>query len=318
MFALLPLLLAATPAKFDGHTRELYALAWSAAGDKLASTANDGTIRVWPLAGGSPVVIKTGPASRCVALSPDGKLVAGRLEIGAGLWDAGTGAVVARLAGKDTSADNTVRRVAFSPDGKRLAVGHDYGLVRVWDVATRSPVAELARPGKVGGPAFTVTALAFSPDSKWLAAGSETGAAAWDVAARTFVALGSEKAQTQSVGFTPDGTRLLVNESERVGVFRVWTVADWTNPLTTDRDGTADRHLAGVRAVSDALALGVNDRDQFEFFDLRTGTRTGVTFPTPYKYPPGGVAVRPDGQAVAHFFGGNLYTIHVTPLPAAK
>lgn len=309
---------SAEPLKLTGHTRELYALAFSSAGDKLASTANDGTLRVWTLADGSAVVIRTGFPSRTVAFSPDGKLVAGRFETGAGVWNSANGTLVARLAGRDTSADNTVRRVAFSPDGKWLAVGHEYGLVRLWNVATRTPDAELARPGRVGGPAFCVTALAFSPDGQWLAVGSEKGLAVWNLATREVVATSAESARTLSVGFTPDGAWLLVNESDRVGHFRVWRVSNWMNVLTTDRIGTPEQHLSDVTAVTDALALGVNEDSRFEFFDLGKGVRTGVRFPTPYQSAPDRFAVSPDRKSVAHYFGGNIYTIFVEPLPAAK
>ena len=59
------------------------------------------------------------------------------------------------------------RSVAFTPDGRRLAVGHLDGVVRVWDVATGMATLSL-KPHDTG--ATSVTGLRFSPDGRWLAA----------------------------------------------------------------------------------------------------------------------------------------------------
>ena len=39
--------------------------------------------------------------------------------------------------------EGMIRSVAFSPDGKTLAVGHGYGNTRLWDVATQKNTATL-------------------------------------------------------------------------------------------------------------------------------------------------------------------------------
>ncbi len=308
---------AADPIKLTGHTQEAFAVAYAPAGDRLASTANDGTIRVWTIAEGTAVVIKTGGASRTVAFSPDGKLVAGRFETKAALWNAGTGERVGVLAGGDPAKDSTVRRVTFSPDGKLLAVGHDAGQVRLWDVATHKPVADLTRTGKVGELRFTITALAFAPDGKFLAAGSDSGLVVWNVETRAVERTLSDAAKTVSAAFTPDGKRLLVNEESRVGLFSVWNVAGWTKMTTSDRDTTPERFLHRVSAIDDSRALGVNENDQFEFYDLIRSARTKSGFATPYKHAPHGFAVSPDRKSVAHFFG-NDRTIYIQTLPVAK
>jgi len=68
---------------------------------------------------------------------------------------------------------------AVSPDGTAVAVGHQDGLVRLWDVATlRQRDVELRHATDAG-----VVALAFSPDGRFLASGSfsRDGVRIWDV-----------------------------------------------------------------------------------------------------------------------------------------
>jgi len=59
--------------------------------------------------------------------------------------------------------------VAFSPDGRTLAVGTADGRVAIWDVATWRLIATAVIPD--GG---TVTGVAFSPDSRMLAFGDSS------------------------------------------------------------------------------------------------------------------------------------------------
>ena len=74
--------------------------------------------------------------------------------------------------------DGDVHAMAFSPDGRILAVGHGgpEGIVRVWEVLTGKEI--VAFRGHVGG----VNAVAFSPDGRRIAsAGADTSILLWDL-----------------------------------------------------------------------------------------------------------------------------------------
>src|SRR4051794_8524525 len=72
-----------------------------------------------------------------------------------------------------------VNGVAFSPDGKTIAVASEGALLQMWDVASGQLLQTLA-----DGKSFAMTSVAFSPDGKILAAGSEGSPSLqlWDAA----------------------------------------------------------------------------------------------------------------------------------------
>src|SRR5262249_59831071 len=101
-----------------------------------------------------------------------------------------------------------VHCLAFSPDGKRLAVG--YGNVdkeapaKVWDVATGKVL--LTIPGLHSH----FRSLAFSPDGERLVGGSHDGSVkVWDAATgRGTLVLKGLRHSVLDVAFRPDGKRL--------------------------------------------------------------------------------------------------------------
>ena len=110
--------------------------------------------------------------------------------------------------------------IAFSPDGKRLAVG-GYRAVIVWDTTTGQPV------GSVTGLAGAVQSLAYRPDGAQLAIAGGTAGLSGEVKvvdAKTLAiagpTLGGHTDVVFSVAWSADGTRLATGSQDKTA--RVW------------------------------------------------------------------------------------------------
>src|SRR4051812_35198315 len=111
----------------------------------LATGSTDKTVRLWSMPDGK--LLRTqrlpiGPGSEgsayAVAVSPDGRQVAAgwtastNADDGVYVFDSATGTSMRRLG----AFPNVVNHLAFSPDGRRLAVALGRGGLRVLDVAS--------------------------------------------------------------------------------------------------------------------------------------------------------------------------------------
>ena len=185
------------------------------------------------------------------------------------------------------SGTETVDGVAFSPDGKTLAVGDFGGQIGLWDVATGRRTAVLAEGSG------TVYGVAFSPDGKTLAAGDYGGQVSlWDVATGRRTATLNEGSPVYGVAFSPDGKTLAAGDGGgRVGL---WDVATGRRTAVL-AEGSPVR---GVAFSPDGKTLAAGDfGGQVGLWDVATGRRTAVLAEgsgTVY-----GVAFSPDGKTLA-------------------
>ncbi len=122
-----------------------------------------------------------------------------------------------------------VSSVAFSPDGKTIATGYEYGAgdVMLWDAAQRTRLVDKPLDGGGGG----VMSVAFSPDGATLAAGGSNGVMLWDVQRRARLIdkpLVGGDGVINSVVFGPNGTTLAAgfgNHASCKGGVTIWDVA---------------------------------------------------------------------------------------------
>ncbi len=191
-------------------------------GTRLATGDGVG-IRVWDAATGAAVrtiTLRRGNPYT-VAVTPDGRQLAASNDAyaapGLQFWDAATGEP---LPPWSMPSPIDFSRLAFSPDGRRLAAHAGAG-VAVWDVATRRPLFD-----SPAAPTLGTAALAWAPDGRTLASGSANVLYVWDVLDGHEVArLKQSRKHFQAAAFSPDGRTLVTVSNEATA--RVWDAATW-------------------------------------------------------------------------------------------
>lgn len=145
---------------------------------------------------------RTGGAN--LAFRPDGQLLvtAGRVV------SLPSGNAVQRLL-----SQQGIAAIAFSPDGKRLAIGDYSGRVTLWDGEARRRLGVLSGTytGPRRGDTEAVTTVAFSADGRTLATGGDKGTLQlWDVASNQQLgfALPTPGDKILSLAFSVDGDTL--------------------------------------------------------------------------------------------------------------
>jgi WD40 repeat protein/tRNA A-37 threonylcarbamoyl transferase component Bud32 len=286
--------------KLSGHADVVYGLAYSPDGDRLATASWDGTVKVWDAAEGRELLTYRGhdePVSR-VAFSPDGQRIASLSPGAVKVWDAATGADVRTLG---TSGGPNRYGLAYSPDGKHVAVTTQLAAVIIWDVDTGRQVQVFR------GHTSTVKNVAYSPDGSLLASGagdlvrSEPGEVkVWEAATgREVFDLRGHTDPIYGVAFSPDGRRLVSASQDHT--LKVWDLGTGQEALTIRAHADTVRSVAfspdGWRLAS-ACADGtikvwdatpwVDDKPAYE---LQTLTGAAAPLFT--------VAFHPDGRRVA-------------------
>ncbi len=164
------------------------AAAFGPNGRNLAVITRDGLLSYWSISPRGPGNVepkdlelwkkRVQRAPRAsVAISPNGLLIAASSVGRVLLLESVSGR---QWYGFDRHlGDGGVQAIAFSPDGRLLAVGHggSEGIVRIWEVLTAKEIVTLH--GHAGG----VNVIAFSPNGQRLAsAGADSSILVWDLA----------------------------------------------------------------------------------------------------------------------------------------
>jgi eukaryotic-like serine/threonine-protein kinase len=260
----------------------------SADGRHLAACTGGGKLRLWDLATGRETVAgDCNEEPTCLAFRPDGKQVARALGMGIAVWDVDAGREALTLAGGTCLP----LRVAYSPDGRRIAAGftHPESLVRVWDAATGRLLHELR------GHANAAVHVAFSPDGRRLASCSmDQTARLWDTETGREVAV--LRGHTGTVGrgyFTAGGRRFLSASTDQT--LRLWD-ADTGRLIAVLRGHDGPFPWVSVSPDGMTFVSASEDRTA-RLWDAALAERHGVlTGHESFVYD---VAFSPDGRRVA-------------------
>jgi WD40 repeat protein len=223
------------PARVHDHHNPAHAI--SADGCLVAVAALDGTVFVRPTGTGGPV--RTGPVST----------------------------ESARLDAEDLFVAGTVaaRSLAFSPDGRLLAIGGEDHLITIRDVARREQLHTFR------GHSASIWSMAFSPDGRLLAAASlDNTVSIWDIASeRLTMTLKGHGGPVMALAFSPDGQSLASGSDD--STVKLWRV------VGADSEAPLVGHTAGVQSVAlapDGSTLATGGRDgRLLFWSTATGER---------------------------------------------
>ena len=271
------------------HTKEVWSVAYSPDGRKLAAADDAGKVKLWDTATGKDLAtINAHDAGiLSVAWSYDGrKLATACSDTTVKLWDAASGQALATLTGHTKRAN----AAAFSPDGKKLATGSDDGTVRFWDASTGTQLVTIQSGAK------WVRSLAFSRDGRRVATGlsNDPYVKVWDAATgRELVAFNGQIGLVRSLAFSPDGTRLATGGNNHAA--RLWD-ANTGQELASFKGHTSEIRAVAWSPDGKRLATGSADRTA-KLWDA--STREELAALKGHFGEVWSVAFSPDGNAMA-------------------
>jgi serine/threonine protein kinase/WD40 repeat protein len=201
---------------------------------RLAVGDRGANVVIWDLASGHPIAYCRGSTYIINALtfSPDGTLLASTGRSVTKVWDSATGRLLL-----DLHRDNFLTGLAFSPDGKKLAVSTltvfgTPGRVVIWELQRGRGIQTLR------GLSGQVELVRFSPDGRFMAAFThDWQVAVWELAGGRFLFKAQlpigEFVDNAALVYRPDSARLAFAGHKAAKVWDVTSgkeLGSWTLP----------------------------------------------------------------------------------------
>ncbi|WP_328439415.1 hypothetical protein OHA71_24075 [Streptomyces sp. NBC_00444] len=231
----------------SGSSGEMYAIGFSPDGRTLATGTGDGKARLWSIP-------RSDMIGRIGAFRRDGKILAtGSGDSKIRLWNVASPGRPVALGKPFTTGERDIRLLAFSPDGRTLAILTGVrNTVQLWNIS------DPAHPVAYGKPVLLDTrysgpdSLAFSPDGRTLASAyDDRTIQLWNAADPAhLVPLGKpltgHKGYVNALAFSPDGRTLASGSADLT--IRLWNVADLRHATPLGKPLTG--HVGPINALA--------------------------------------------------------------------
>ncbi|MCP4424322.1 MAG: hypothetical protein GY803_07525 [Chloroflexi bacterium] len=173
-----------------------------------------------------------------------------------------------------TGHRGVITRVAWSPDGRKIASPARDSAIRIWDAGTGKLLQTL--DGQTGGHAVWYSSLAWSPDGSQIAATSgDRSIELWDLEnGNMYWALDGHTGPVHSVSWSPDGAEVVTASGD--STVRLWDV-DQTELKWTSTDH-ADSVLAIAWSPNGKLAASGSADRTIRIWEKRIGLALRQTF----------------------------------------
>lgn len=289
----------------SGHTGWVNRVRFSPDGQTLASASEDGTVRLWQR-DGTPIKTlagedtpPTGSPARItdIVFSPDGQTLAATSAAGTvRLWSLTTGSLQYQLSPAETDAaaagsqpSSQLNAIAFSADGKTLAIAGANAQIQLWRAADGLKLDTLL--GHTG----EVTGLSFSADGLLASASTDATVRLWTIQPPSPLAdLGIQGVSVSPTAANP----YLLATADFEGQVTLWKYLPGDEPIPIR---TLSGHQGAVEAVAfdpagTQLASAGSD-GQIILWRVADGTRLATAAPAGDRVT--SVAFSPDGQQLA-------------------
>ncbi len=232
-------------ATLKGHSDSVFTVDFSPDGSKIVSASNDKTIKIWDVETGKELATLKGHSHwvRSAVFSPDGtQIVSGSRDNTVKIWDIPVKArsVVKRPPQLESPAidpaeyvkaikkitlgktldkhSNSVRGVAYSPDGSKIVSASYDKTIKIWDAKTSQELANL--PGHTKW----VNSAAFSPDgSKIVSASNDSTIKVWEAATgKELATLSGHADGVRFAAFSPDGSKIVSVSASFDKAIKIW------------------------------------------------------------------------------------------------
>ena len=263
------------------------ALAFSRDGKRLVSggQGEDNAVRLWDLVTGKELPALPGRkgAAEAIWLAPDDKtlLVASGGPAAFRGWRLPAGTAIAGLPSLDRGSHDQ-GAMAFSPDGKRLAMGTWFGAagqastVKLWELDKGHRL--LGRPGHEG----EVRGLAFAADGKRLVSCGADGVFLWDIRQSRIVRRFGSREMSPSVIALSAGSLLAVSDERDERKIHLYQTAGgkelpaltWESPQFNGRPDRESIHWMRFSPDGRSLAAALDQRTLLWRLTV-AGTRDG-------------------------------------------